>query len=82
MIEWIKKILKIHNTVDTSIPADFKQVTGFDTPSELAAYEKGRSDEQKVIIEWIGKWGGKSNSQMGQLLNKKFRELEETPKEY
>ena len=64
---------KLHESKD--IPADFKQVTGHDSPKEMMAYEKGREDEQKVCADWIEKWDGKSNSVMGALLKKKFDEL-------
>lgn len=53
----------------------FKQVTGHDSPKEMMAYEKGREDEQQVIIEWIEKWDVSNNSVMGALLKKKFNEL-------
>ena len=38
------------------------------------AYEKGREDEQEVIMKWIEEWNGSSNSVMGALLKKKFNE--------
>lgn len=61
-----------------NIPTDFKQVTGHDSPKEMMAYEKGREDEQQVIIEWIEKWDGSSNSVMGALLKKKFDERKDS----
>jgi hypothetical protein len=64
----------IVNERKDNIPADFKQVTGHNSPKEMIAYEKGREDEQKVISEWIEQWDGSSNSVMGALLKKKFDE--------
>src|SRR6185312_12393126 len=65
---------KANNEME-DIPADFKQVTGHDSPKEMAAYEKGREDEQQVIIEWIEKWDGSGNSVMGTTLKKVFEKL-------
>ena len=56
-------------------PKDFKEVTGFNTPEELSAYEKGREHEGRVIVDWIKKWNGKTNSVMGQILYNKFKEI-------
>jgi hypothetical protein len=53
----------------------YKSVTGFNTPEEWAAYEKGREDEMKVVIAWINKWKGEINSEMGTILHNKFNEL-------
>jgi len=44
---------------------DFKQVTGFN-------YEKGREDEEKVIMEAIKNWEGKTNSHFGQAMKDTF----------
>lgn len=60
-------------------PYDFKEVTGFDTQVELAAYEKGREDEKAVLIKFIKNWSGKTNSHVGQLLYSKFIELKLEP---
>jgi len=65
---------KANNEME-DIHADFKQVTGHDSPKEMAAYEKGREDEQQVIIEWIEKWDGSGNSVMGTTLKKVFEKL-------
>lgn len=51
------------------------KITGHNSPKEYAAYEKGREDEQEVIMKWIEEWNGSSNSVMGALLKKKFNEL-------
>ena len=53
----------------------YKSVTGFNTPEEWNAYEKGKEDEEKIIIEWIKKWRGGINSSLGVLLHNKFNEL-------
>jgi len=50
----------------------YKEITGFDTPSELAAYEKGREHEEVVILRFIEGWDGQTNSTLGGLLAKKL----------
>jgi hypothetical protein len=70
----MKNKLSIVNERKDNIPADFKQVTGHNSPKEMIAYEKGREDEQEVIMKWIEQWDGSSNSAMGTLLKKKFDE--------
>ena len=54
---------------------DHKAITGFDTPEEYAAYEKGRSDEQLVTTNWVQKWDGSTNSVMGAIITDKSHEL-------
>lgn len=54
---------------------EFYLMFGFKTDEELTAYEKGRSDEQKVLEEWIKKWNGETNSSLGKLLMDKIEEL-------
>jgi hypothetical protein len=51
----------------------YKEITGFETPAELAAYEKGREDEEKTIIKFIQDWKGETNSGLGQLLADKVQ---------
>ena len=82
MLNWFKKSCPTcggkgyHKmSCKTTIPKDFKQITGFDTPAELTAYEKGRTHEQITIYNWIEKWDGSTNSGMGDLLMEKFREI-------
>lgn len=58
----------IENMVDELERIKHKEITGWDTPEERAAYDKGREDEEKVIIKFITKWDGKTNSGMGELL--------------
>lgn len=55
--------------------SDYKEITGFDTPQELSAYEQGRIHEAKTIIEWIGKWNGATTSVLGEALDNKFKQL-------
>ena len=63
--EWVK-LMKGH-----------KEITGFQTPSELAAYEKGRNDEEKVMVKFIGDWQpNETNSVIGQLLADKNNKLQ------
>jgi hypothetical protein len=52
---------------------DYKEITGFETPSELAAYEKGREHEEKTIVKFIENWNGETNSHLGQLLADKLK---------
>lgn len=54
-----------------------KEAYGFDTAAEYTAYEKGRDDEQEVIVKWITEWDGSTNSSMGQILWDKFYELKD-----
>ena len=70
------KIDLIFDSFEKNIPDDYFEITGFKTPSELAAYEKGREHEQKVIMEWIRKWDGSTNSEMGSLLKEKLEPKE------
>jgi len=51
----------------------YKEITGFETPSELAAYEKGREHEEKTIVKFIQDWKGETNSGLGQLLADKVQ---------
>ena len=57
------------------IPDNYKEITGYNNPEEHAAYDKGREDEESVIVAWIKKWDGSTNSAMGELLDKKFKEI-------
>jgi len=47
---------------------DHKAITGFNTPEEYAAYEKGREDEEKVFEKFVQNWDGNTNSHFGQSL--------------
>lgn len=59
---------------ETVDQAEYKKITGFDTPAERKAYEEGREDEAKVIFDFIRKWDGKTNSGLGEMLDDKFRD--------
>lgn len=52
-----------------------KEITGFDTVAERVAYDEGYSANQKVMMQWIEKWDGSTNSTLGELLDRKFKEL-------
>lgn len=58
-----------------------KEITGWNTPEEWCAYEKGRQDEADVIEEWIKNWDGTTNSAIGSLLIEKFKQLKEKENE-
>lgn len=45
---------------------------GWNTDAEWLAYEKGREDEEKVLLEFVNKWDGKNNSAMGTSLHNAF----------
>lgn len=47
---------------------EHKKITGFNTPEESIAYDKGREDEETVLINWIINWDGSTNSRLGQIL--------------
>lgn len=54
---------------------DFKAMTGWDTPAEMAAYEKGREHEEELMIRFIAAWDGETNSGFGRILADKFKEI-------
>ena len=54
---------------------EFKAMTGWDTPAEWYAYDKGYEDCQELMLKFIAKWTGKTNSGLGQALHNKFTEL-------
>lgn len=52
------------------------KITGFATPEELSAYEKGRIHEEAAIAKFIENWNGEVNSEMGSLLfNKSVKNM-------
>lgn len=53
---------------------EFKKITGFDTPKEFEAYEKGRLHEQTVLCDFVSNWAGNTNSELGARLHAKFLE--------
>lgn len=55
--------------------ADFKKITGWDTPAEMEAYEKGREHEEELMIRFIQAWDGETNSGFGRILADKFKEI-------
>ena len=57
------------------ITEGFKQITGWDTPEEMAAFEKGKEVEEAMIIRYIKEWQGETRSVLGQILSKKFAEV-------
>lgn len=58
------------------------KITGFDTPEEWRAYEKGRTDEETVLVDWIKKWNGGANSSLGKILHDKIIELDKHDKNH
>lgn len=57
------------------LPKDYKDITGVNNPDELQCYERGRELQEKVMIKFIEKWDGSTNSEMGQILSDKFKAL-------
>lgn len=57
------------------ISEEHEKITGWKTWEESYAYEKGREDEEIVMLKWIKSWDGSVNSGMGSILMKKFNEL-------
>jgi len=53
-----------------------KEITGFETPEEYAAYELGYANGQDQDYEYIRSWNDNNNSKLGMLLTKKFAELQ------
>ena len=62
---------------NADLPDDYEAITGFKTREELGAYERGRRDEETVIIAFIKAWTGSTNSELGQILKDKFKEMGE-----
>lgn len=60
---------------DVHIPS-VKEVTGWDTMNEYLAFQKGYEAHEKLMMEWIAKWDGGSNSALGALINAKILALE------
>ena len=54
---------------------EMKEITGFDTIQEHQAYDKGREHEQIVLKAFIKRWDGSTNSELGQLLSDKAKEI-------
>lgn len=65
----------VDNPPDRVINEEYKKMTGHSNIHEHIVYDKGREDEQTVILDWIKKWDGSTNSTLGQLLDTKMREL-------
>ncbi len=55
--------------------AKHKSITGWNSQAEYEAYDKGRADEEDVLIAFIEKWTGSTNSALGSLLNSKFKNM-------
>jgi hypothetical protein len=68
VLQLLKRYLK--ESESPSLPA--KGITGFNTMAEYEAYNKGRADEEKVILKFIEEWNGETNSEMGSLLASKL----------
>lgn len=71
-VEWYKSHPAPSGPVE-GIRSDFKEVTGFDTPAELTAYEKGLDHAEKTIMKFIKSWDGSTNSVMGEALAKHLK---------
>jgi uncharacterized FlaG/YvyC family protein len=55
----------------------YKDITGFESPSELAAYEKGREHQENVMVKFIDDWTpNETNSVIGQLLADKTKQVQ------
>jgi hypothetical protein len=46
-----------------------KEITGFWTVAEWAAYDQGREHGELIYYNFIKNWDGSTNSGMGQILN-------------
>lgn len=62
-------------TDNIELPENYKEITGWNNPDELSAYETGRKHEEMVTLDFIKKWNGSANSHFGQLLLDKYKEL-------
>ena len=68
--------VKVH-IKPNDLPADYKEITGFNNPEELSAYEKGREDEHKVLTKFIKEWNGSKKANFAEILkayNKKEKQ--------
>ncbi len=54
-----------------TVNEEYKKVTGHSNPYEHQIYDKAREEEQSVIMSFIEKWDGETNSALGDLLSKK-----------
>jgi hypothetical protein len=64
---------EIENIVKEGSILSSELITGFETPSELSAYEKGMEHEEKTIVKFIENWNGETNSVIGKLLADKVQ---------
>lgn len=73
-LEWLDESAS-PSTANTEEERLNKETTGFNTVAERVAYDEGYADHEKVMTQWIEKWDGSTNSGLGALLARKFKEL-------
>lgn len=54
---------------------EFQQLTGYNSPEEMDAFEQGVIANTKTMIDFINDWDGSTNSMLGDVLMRKFRSL-------
>ena len=59
------------------IDPELEKHTGYKTIAEWSTFEAGYEGHEKIMMEWIEKWQGETNSALGSLLYVKFQELKD-----
>jgi len=53
----------------------YRRITGEDSPKEYDAYKRGFEGGIDAAMRYVHKWEGNTNSELGELLKRKFEEL-------
>lgn len=69
VFDWFKSRL------NTAVEPDFEKMTGHKTPELMTAYEQGRANEAEVVLDFVDKWNGTTNSVIGEAINKAITRL-------
>lgn len=72
VVELEREVAELKAAMTDQEKKEFKEVTGFDTPEQWLSWEKGYKDGQDIILTFIAKWDGSTNSALGTMLNSKF----------
>ncbi len=59
-----------HAQKSNYVDAECKKITGHNNQQERMAYDNGYSDHEKLMLDFIGKWDGSTNSILGMALSK------------
>lgn len=61
---------------------EFQEVTGFNSPEEMLAYEQGYEAAQQAMMKYIAEWKGETNSALGTALNPALKRVQALRKEH